>query len=117
MARTNDTDVQAVFDTSIGDTTPHIEAATELVDEIAEKSPETKASRLTKIEKFYAAHLATAQDPRASSQSGASRSIDYSEENTNYEQIAISLDPTNVIANAGKPNATVSVPDAKGLRK
>lgn len=116
MPRTSDSDVQAVFDTSIGDTTPYIEAASELVDDIQEQAPSTDASKLEQIEKFYACYLATAQDPRASSQSGASRSVDYSEDNADYKQVAIALDPTNVIANAGKPNAVVSVPDAKGVR-
>lgn len=115
MTRVQDSDVQAVFDTTIGDTTPFIEAASDLVDDIAEQAPETDSSRLAKIEKFYAAHLATSQDPRASSRSGASRSESYRDDNANYKQIAVAMDPTNVIANAEKPNASISVPDAKGL--
>ncbi|MFC6975815.1 hypothetical protein ACFQL1_15885 [Halomicroarcula sp. GCM10025709] len=119
MARTSASDVADIFDTSIDTTvlSAYVEAASEVVDDIADQAPSTDASRLEKIEKFYAAHLATAQDPRVSSRSGAARSESYrdvdGDGNASYKQVAITLDPTNTIAGAGLPNAGLSVPDAK----
>jgi hypothetical protein len=119
MARTSESAVQDVLNTSITNLTPWIEAATEVVDDIAAQDSTIDSTRLEKIERFYAAYLATAKDPRFESQSGASRSGSYydveGDGNASYKEVAISMDPTGTVDSAGKPSATVDVPDVKDL--
>jgi len=119
MPRTNATDVSQVLDTSLdtGTLEAYIAAANDVVDDIADQAPATDAETLQRIERFYAAYLATAQDPRADSRSGAARSESFrdvdGDGNASYKQVAIALDPTNTIASAGLPDATVSSPTVK----
>ena len=121
MARTNTSDVDDILDTTL-DTTAlqaYIDAASDVVDDIAANNSNISSGRLERIEKFYAAHLATAQDPRASSLSGANRSVSYesgdSDRQSSYFEVANSLDPTGILMEKQKPTATLSVPDTKGL--
>jgi len=124
MARTNDADVQAIVDTSISDTTPWIEIATEIVDDVESQATNPDAGRLEKLEKLVAAHLLTSQDknPRAESRSGGERSISYSGDHgegfngTDHGQAALALENvigTNVLANSTLPSASISVDDVK----
>jgi len=111
--------VAEILDTSLD--TPVLEAyvaaAGDVVDEIAAQAPQTDGGTLERIEKFYAAYLATAQDPRAERQSGGARSVGYrdvdGDGNASHKQIAVALDPTDTIATTGLPDASVSVPDVK----
>lgn len=119
MARTNATDVDEILDTSITNLTPYVEAASSVVDRVATRDTTNQltSTDLEQIEKFYAAYLATAQDPRAESLSGASRSESrYDVDgggNAGYKEIAESIDTTGVISGAGKPSANLSVPAIK----
>jgi len=114
-------DVQDVLDTTLD--TPslqaHIDAASHEVEDIKAIDSSVSDSRLTDIHKFLAAHYASSQDPRASSQSGESRSISYadrdSDANANYYGIAKRLDPTGVLAKNQKETATLQVPDARDI--
>jgi hypothetical protein len=126
MPRTSADEVAEIFDTSLdtsdgGSLSTWVEIATELVDDIAETDPSIGESRLTKIETLVAAHMAASQDQRHERESGAARSVSYQGETgmhfeaTKHGQQAIALDPTSTLANAGKPSASVSVPDSKGL--
>jgi len=121
MPRTNNTDVDEILDTTLDPSVldAYIDAASDIVDDIAGTNSGLSASRLERIEKFLAAHLATAQDPRASSQSGESRSISYedrgSDATANYLEVAKSLDTTGIIADLNKRTATLDVPDARNI--
>lgn len=121
MARTNATDVDEILDTSISNLTPWVEAANSVVDRVASEDSNNDLSSgdLQRIEKFLAAYYATAQDPRAESMSGASRSesrydVD-GEGNASYKEVAEAIDTTGVVASAGLPTAKVSVPSVKDL--
>lgn len=117
--RADATVVAEVLDTSLDTLVlqSYIAAASDVVDEIAAQAPQTDEDRLARIETFYAAYLATAQDPRAERQSGGARSVGYrdvdGDGNASYKQIAVALDPTDTIATAGLPSASISVPDIK----
>lgn len=121
MARTTPDAVNDILDTTLDDAalSAFIDAASDIVDDIQGVDPTISGDRLERIEKFYAAYLATAQDPRASSQSAETRSVNYrgvdGDGNASYWQVAVSLDPAGVVASAGKRTATLSVPDARGL--
>jgi|GEM_PF-3777376 len=117
--RTDTVAVSEVLDTSLDDGTlsAYISAAGDVVDDIADRAPETDADTLERIERFYAAYLATASDPRAERQSGGARSVSYrdidGDGNASHKQVAIALDPTDTIASAGLPNASISSPSVK----
>lgn len=119
MARTSQSDVQDILDTSISNLTPWIEAANGVVDDIEDEDPTIDNTRLTRIEKFLAAYFATAKDPRFESQSGASRSGSYYDVeesgNASYKEVAISLDPTGKVQATNLPTAEVSVPSIKNF--
>jgi len=121
--RTDGTAVAEVLDTSLEPEvlSAYVEAANDVVDDIASQSPATDAGTLERIERFYAAYLATAQDPRSERQSGGARSVSYrdvdGDGNASHKQVAIALDPTNTIATTGLPNASVSSPGAKRDRR
>jgi len=123
MTRTDPSAVAEVLDTSLDDGTlsAYIAAAGDVVDDIADRAPETDADTLERIERFFAAYLASASDPRADSQSGGARSISYrdidGDGNASHKQVAVALDPTNTIASAGLPNASVSSPSVKRNRR
>lgn len=121
MARTTTTAVNEILDTSLDNAalSAYIDAASDIVDDVEGVDPSIPSERLERIEKFYAAYLATAQDPRASSQSAETRSVNYRDVddggNASYRAVAVSLDPTGVIEAADKRTATLQVPDARGL--
>ena len=108
MPRTTVQKVRDIFDTSISDNsvTGWMDIATEFVDDIEDADSSIPTKRLAKIEKLVTAHLASSQDQRASSQSGASRSIEfqgrtgYDFRGTKHGQAAIALDPTGVLLEA-----------------
>ena len=124
MARTTVQKVRSILDTSVEDNTvtSWMDIASTLVDDIEDADPSVSDSRLAKVEKVLTAHMVSTQDQRQSSVSGASRSVEYQGETglgingTKYGQQAVALDPTNTLANMSKPDASVSVPDAKGIR-
>ncbi len=105
MVRTDSNKVDEILDTSLSsnELTSWIDIATELVDDVEAAAPSLSDSRLEKIERLTAAHLASAQDPRHASESGASRSVEYQGEHgmgfesTTYGQRALNLDPTGVL--------------------
>ncbi len=105
MPRTDSNKVNNILDTSLdtNELTSWIDIATELVDDIEAVDPSLSESRLEKLERLTAAHLASAQDPRHASESGASRSVEYQGEHgrgfesTDYGQRALALDPTGTL--------------------
>lgn len=116
MPRVTASEVQEILDTSLDTTSldAHIEAASLEVDDIEDTDPSLASDRLAAIEKYLAAHIATAQDQRASSQSGESRSVSYSEEmSSSFLETATRLDPTGTVGSGGKPAASFDVPDVK----
>lgn len=121
MARTTATDVNEVLDTTISNLTPWVEAANSVVDRVEKQDTNNDLSTddLTRIEKFLAAYYATAQDPRAESLSGASRSesrygVD-GDANASYREVAEAIDTTGVVASAGLPTAKIETPSVKDL--
>lgn len=119
MAHTKPTpsEVQEILDTTLDTTSlqAHIDAANYEVDDIQDQDSSISDDRLTEIHKWLAAHYATSQDQRASSQSGESRSISYADDNADYKSLASRLDPTGTIATGSLPAASLSVPDVKGI--
>jgi len=107
MPRTSATEVKQTIDTSLSDEAVEdwIAAAADLVDEIDSRGS-LDDDRLTRLERLVAQHFLSAQDQRAESQSGASRSVSFQGETgmgfkaTHYGQRALQLDPTGVLANA-----------------
>ena len=105
MPRTTVQKVRDIYDTSISDNslTSWMDIATEFVDDIAAEDSSLSTSRLAKIEKLATAHLASAQDQRHESTSGASRSVEYQGRTgydfrgTKHGQAAIALDPTGTL--------------------
>lgn len=120
MAYTEPTpsDVQEIMDTSLDTTSlqAHIDASKYDVQDVADLDPSIADERLTDLHKYLAAHYASSQEKRLSSQSGESRSLSYSsEDSSNYLEAAIRIDPTGLIAQGNKPKASLSVPDVKGI--
>jgi len=120
MTRTNPTDVKNTFETDLSDSaiSDWIDIATEIVDDIAGVDPSLSATRLEKIEKLLAQHYAASQDPRLSSTSRETASVDYQRNDdyaTDYMAAAVSLDPTGVVADLDKRTATLNVPDARNI--
>lgn len=122
--RTTPSEVAKIFDTNLdtsdgGSLDVWIEVANELVDDIADQDSSISSTRLTKIEKLVAAHLAASQDQRFESASAESRSVTYQGETgmgfegTKHGQAAIALDPTGTLAGSHLPDASLSVPDVK----
>lgn len=126
MARTTPSDVADIFNTDLdassgGPLEAWLDIANELVDDIADADSSIDATRLTKIEKLLAAHLASTQDQRVERDSVADASATYQGETgmrinaTVYGQQAAMLDPTGTLADQGKPKASIGVPDARDL--
>lgn len=126
MARTSPSDVATIFDTDLSEAAGDsldtwINIASELVDDIASADSSIGSTRLEQIEKLLAAHLASAQDPRLEGYSVGGSSGSYQGEtgmhitSTHYGQQAAALDPTGTLAGMGKPSASITAPDVKGL--
>lgn len=121
--RVSPSDVTQNFDTSLDDSQIQgwIDAATELVDDVAAADSTVSDSRLKQIERALSRHFAHAQDPRvSSSQIGDSRmtvqgSTGLHLDATFYGQQAKMLDPTGTLANSGGPSASISIPDSRGV--
>ena len=105
MVRTTVNKVRNILDTSVEDTsiTSWMGVASTLVDDVEGIDPSIPDTRLTKMEKVLTAHLVSTQDPRASSISGASRSVEFQGDaglaldSTRYGQQAKLLDPTGTL--------------------
>lgn len=92
----------------------HIDAAAFAVEDVADADSSIADDQLKTLHLYLSAYYATAQEMRLSSQSGESRSLSYSsEDSSNYFEIAKRLDPTGTVASNAKPKATFSVPDVK----
>jgi len=123
MPRTTQPAVQAIFDTTLSNVAldAWIGVANELVDDIADADSSIDSTRLTKIEKLLAAHFAATQEPRADRESRESASITYEGDTgmhingTRYGQQAAILDPTGLLADTGKQQASITFLDSRGL--
>lgn len=86
----------------------YLNAAHEVVEDTADSTNESIASsKLEKMEKYLAAHFASAQDPRVESYrvADARRKYQRTEDSTDYWQIVVALDPTGMIAGATEGRA------------
>lgn len=111
-------EVQDIMDTSLDTASlqAHIDASKFDVEDVADLDPTISDDRLTTLHKYLAAHYASSQEKRLSSQSGESRSLSYSsEDSSSYLEAAIRIDPTGLIAQGNKPKASLSTPDLKGV--
>jgi len=123
MTRTTVSDVDTIFDTDLdtssgGALEQWIEIASEVVDDVAGVDSSISSTRLTQLEKLLAAGYASTQDPRISSTSRETASVNYqrnSEYPNDYIAQAVALDPTGVIAAQYKRTATLQVPDARNI--
>lgn len=115
MVRTTAADVADIYDTELetGSLTAHIEAASALVDDVAEADSSVSADRLALIETYAAAHLASLQDPRVTDESIGSASWSYDTQSS-YMQMAIQLDPTGVLDPEVGTDAGFYVLDGRG---
>lgn len=120
MARTAPANVREIFDTDLTDASLNafISAASKRVDSVeAADDGDLDAEELELIERFLAAHMATARDPEVTKEKGASFSADFLRETT-FGQTALDLDTTGVLSEPGTdaPGMTLFAPDAKGTR-
>ena len=86
----------------------YLNAAHEVVQDAADSTSDSIASsKLEKMEKFLAAHFASAQDPRIETERVADARFDYqrTDDSTDYWQIVVALDPTGMIAGATEGRA------------
>lgn len=99
--RTTATEVQEIFDTDLTteQLNAHINAAAAIVDDV-DAASDVSDQRLALIEKNVAAHFASSQDPRTSSEAIGDAQFDYQgpDETTQYWETATALDPTGRLA-------------------
>jgi hypothetical protein len=122
MTRISTTDLQKIFDTDLDTDSLEswIEIASEVVDTVENVSNGLSANRLQQIEKLLAAGYAATQDPRISSASRETGSVNYQRNDewpNDYIAQAVALDPTGVVASQYKRTATLNVPDARNLHR
>lgn len=120
MSRVTNSEVQEIFDTDLSTTSldAWIEVATEVVDDIDSNSDSITDARLKQIELLLSAGYAATQDPRITSASRETASVNYQRQDdypNDYIGQAVALDPTGVIADQYKRTATLSVPNARGV--
>lgn len=120
MPRNTNSELQEIFDTDLGTDSLDrwLGIAESIVDDVEKKDSSLSSSRLKDIEVLVAAHFASSQDPRLSSTSRETASVDYRKAEayaTDYLAAAASLDPTGIVAGLNKPNASVQSVDVKGL--
>ena len=120
MPRITNSDLEEIFDTDLSTESldQWIEIASGIADDIADKDSSISSTRLEHIELMLSAHYASTQDPRLSSTSRETASAEYRKNDdyaTDYMATAVGLDPTGTIAGLNKPNASLSVVDAKGI--
>jgi hypothetical protein len=122
MARVTNSEVEEIFDTDLSTTSldAWIDIASEVVDDIDSNSDSITDARLKQIELLLSAGYAATQDPRITSASRETASVNYqrqSEYPNEYIAQAVSLDPTGVVASQYKRTATLSVPDARNINE
>jgi len=120
MSRTTPTEVSSTFDTDLSDSQLQvwIDTASDIVDTVETQDSSLTDSRLTNIERLLAQGYAAIQDPRLSSTSRETASADYQRQDeypNDYIWLAVSADPTGVVANSFKQTAGMEVPDLKGI--
>jgi len=120
MARVTNSDLQEIFETDLGTGSLDrwIRIASNVVDRVESNSDTLTAQELEDIELLLAAGYASAQDPRISSTSRETASVNYQRNDdypNDYIAQAVALDPTGVIASQFKRTATLNVPDARGI--
>lgn len=111
-------ELQDILDTSLDTASlqAHIDASSHEVEDIKDADSSISDARLKDIHKYLAAWYATSQERRFSSQSGESRSVSYSsEDSSSYFEAAKRLDPTGTVASSMNPKASFGVPDGKGV--
>jgi len=122
MARITNSDLSEIFDTDLGTDSLDrwIDIASEVVDDVEGVDDSISASRLEQLELLLAAGYASAQDPRLSSASRETASVNYQRNDeyaNDYSAQAVALDPSGVIASQFKRTASLSVPDARNINE
>ena len=112
MARVTDAEVKTIIETTI-DTTPFIDAATLLVDQLVDKG--LSDDLLKQIELYLSAHFVTLQERVLKSEEFGDSKEEYFADigkgldSSNYGQMAKVLDTSGCLANFGNPKATLCV--------
>ena len=112
MARVTDDQVKEIIETDL-DTTPFIDTATILVDDLVGKC--LSDEKLEKIELYLSAHFVTLQERvLKSDEFGDSKEEYFADigkglDSSNYGQTAKVLDTSGCLANFGNPKATLCV--------
>lgn len=122
--RTSVSSVKDTFDTEYDNAaiSQWIQIANDFVDDIADADSSVSESRLENIELLVAQHLLAIQDPRVEEDRiGDSRKSYQGDTGMNFDatfygQQAKMLDPTNVLRNKEKEQATIDVPDSRNIR-
>lgn len=115
MPRTDSNKVETILETDLSSNTitSWIDIATELIDDIENADSSIPDSRLEKLERLVAAHLASTQDQRIASGERESASVEFQGqtgiglEGSKYGQQALLLDPTGLLGE--DPSFTLSV--------
>lgn len=111
-ARVSDAEVREIMDTEVSDLSAFITAANLTVDRRL-KGQGLQDDELKEIERWLAAHLATAKDPRVSKESIGDASSTYQGgsglglDSSRYGQMVQSLDPTGRLVVLDKKKATM----------
>lgn len=116
MGRVTGTEVKAIFDTTLSasELDPFITAANLMVTSRL-GGEGLAAATLKEVERWLAAHFASANDQRVSSEKLGDASNTYQGQTgmnldaTHYGQYAKMLDPTGKLARSGKPGGRVKV--------
>lgn len=116
MSRTSVSAVKDIYDVQNDSVTDasiqaHIDAASELVDEI-EANGDLPSSRLETIEQYLAAHLLSLQSPRLDSETIGSNELDY-EHSSTYLETAKMLDSTDTLDTETEEQANIYVPEGR----
>lgn len=103
-------DVSEIFDTglSTGALETWIGVAEQRVGDLPDHDDLT-GDRKDEIVKFLAASAATAQDPRVDEERHEAATISYEGERMSYLQVAMMLDPTDVLGAESGPGVSVDV--------
>jgi len=111
MPRTDVATVRETIDTSLSDSAIQdwIAAASDLVDDIDESAVAVDDDRLIRIETLVAQHFLSSQDPRVTSQSADSMSLQFGEgrQGNDYLDRALMLDPSGVLQTALEADTVV----------
>lgn len=114
--RTSDAKVKEILDTDITDTTPFITAANLVVtDKLG--GQDLSDDYLEEIERWLAAHLACARDPRHKAEKTGDASVTFTGnfgeglQSTPYGQHVLLLDPTGILAKVGAKQVSFAAID------